>query len=291
MLDFLIAMRTRLAETFDPEAASVTVSTWSQNLLLALLTFLVYYVLWRVTRVLMVPLLRGLDVDETGRSFFQTVTKVVILTIGVVAALSQLGVNTASLLASLGVAGLTIGFAARDALSNIISGVFIFWDRPFVLDDLIEIDGKYGRVDRITLRSTRVVTVEGKMLAIPNAEVVNRTVASYTNFPHLRIDIPLTVGVGEDLGRARKILLDLVREDDDFMAQPPPEVVVTQINDYNVLLTLQAWLRDERRHIPKRFDLRERAFDALRSAEVDMPFETIRTLTEFPGGRPALQGG
>jgi hypothetical protein len=66
--------------------------------------------------------------------------------------------------------------------------VFIFWDRPFVLGDLIEVDGKYGRVEKITLRSTRVITVEGKMFTIPNAEVMNSTVASYTNFPHLRIE-------------------------------------------------------------------------------------------------------
>ena len=98
-----------------------------------------------------------------------TAVKYTVLTVGVVSALGQVGINTGSLLASLGIAGLTIGFAARDALSNIISGIFIFWDRPFVIGDLIEVNSQYGRVDRITLRSTRVVTVDGRMLAIPNA--------------------------------------------------------------------------------------------------------------------------
>jgi small conductance mechanosensitive channel len=83
-------------------------------------------------------------------------------------------------LASLGIAGLTLGFAAKDTLSNVISGLFIFWDRPFVVGDLIEMDGKYGRVEDITLRSTRVVTPDGKMLAIPNSAIVNSSVWSRT---------------------------------------------------------------------------------------------------------------
>ena len=278
MKTFLSAIRARLAESFDPSLLADSVAGWLENLLFAAITFLVYYGIWKLANTILTPVLKRLDVDDTGRSFFQTITKVLILTLGVVAALSELGINTGSLIASLGVAGLTIGFAARDALSNIISGVFIFWDRPFVLGDLIEVEGKYGRVDRITLRSTRVVTVDGKMLAIPNSEVVNSTVASYTNVPHLRIEISATVGVEEDLGRVREVLLSVVTADPDYMDDPAPEVVVSELNDYNVKVTLRAWLHDERKHIPKRFGLREAAFEALRDAGIDMPYETIKSL-------------
>lgn len=287
MNDFVGAIFDRLGETFNPEALGAGVASWTENLFFAALTFLVYFAIWRLLRLVIVPVLKRMDVDDTGRTFFQTVARVVILTLGAVAALAEIGINTASLIASLGVAGLTLGFAARDALSNIISGIFIFWDRPFVLGDLIEVDGKYGRVDRITLRSTRVVTVEGKMLAIPNAEVVNSTVASYTNFPHLRIDIPITVGVEENLGRVRSTLLELVAGDDDYMDDPPPRVVVEALNDYNVQVSLRAWIHDERAHITKRFELREAAFEALRSAGVDMPYETIKNLTTVIPAAPA----
>jgi small conductance mechanosensitive channel len=279
MTQFFRAIRERIAESLDPDLLAATVAAWAQNVLFAAATFAIYYTIWRLIHAVLEPVLKRLDVDATGRSFFHTVGRAVVLTLGTIAALAQVGVNTASLVASLGIAGLTIGFAARDALSNIISGVFIFWDRPFVLGDLIEVDGKYGRVDRITLRSTRVVTVEGKMLAIPNTEVVNRTVASYTNFPHLRIDVPFTVGVGEDLGRVRRVLLGVLDGDEDYMDTPPAAVVVSELNDYNVVVVLRAWIYDERQHIRKRFELRERAFEALRTASVEMPFETIRTLT------------
>jgi small conductance mechanosensitive channel len=105
----------------------------------------------------------------------------------------------------------------------------------------VEIDGKYGRVDRITLRSTRIVTNDGKMLAVPNTEVMTKTVISYTNFPHLRLDIGVTVSVTEDLNRIRKILIGLVQQDTDFMVNPLPALVVTSLNDYNVALELRIW--------------------------------------------------
>lgn len=272
---FLRSLRDRLVQSFDPEAMGDALAAWSLNLFFAAITFLTYYVLWRIVRFVMLPVLRRLDVDETSRSFFETVTKLVILTLGAVAALSELGINTASLLASLGVAGLTLGFVARDALSNIISGIFIFWDRPFVIGDLIEVDTFYGRVERITLRSTRVVTVDGRMLAIPNSQVVNRPVASYTNYPHLRLDIPISVDVREDLAHVRRTLLDVVERDPDIMDAPGPRVVVAEIGDYNMVLEVQGWLADERDHILERFELREELFEALRDAKVVMPVERI----------------
>ena len=100
--------------------------------------------------------------------------------------------------------------------------------------------------------------------------------ASYTKFPHLRLDIPVTVAPSEDLSRIRRILIDLVEEDEEFMTEPPPMVVVTELNDYNNRIMLAAWLRNEREHLLKRFQLRERVFTALTEAGVEMPLETIQ---------------
>jgi small conductance mechanosensitive channel len=198
------------------------------------------------------------------------------LGIGFVNAMNAAGINTSAVLASLGIAGLTIGFAARDAFSNLISGFLIYMDRPFVIGDLVEIENQYGRVAQITLRSTRIITSDGKMLAVPNADIINKTVASYTNFPHLRLDIPVTVGVEENLDQVRHILLDIVVDDDRYMTEPEPRVVVQSLNDYNVLLELQAWIYHEREHVEMRSELRERVFEALNRAGIEMPFETIQ---------------
>jgi small conductance mechanosensitive channel len=273
---FFRSILQRLGALFDPEKLGVAVADILANLIIGAATFLAYYLVWRVLDKIARMVSQRFRVDATNRDFTLTVLKFVVLTFGGVSALTAVGVNTASLLTTLGIAGLTIGFAARDALSNMISGLLIYWDRPFVIGDLVDIGSYYGRVDRITLRSTRVVTLDGKMLAVPNSEIINTTVASYTNFPHLRIDIPVTVSVDSDLTKVREALLALVRDDPAYMTSPAPVVVVKQLNDYNVLMELRAWLVNERAHIEARAALREAAFEALKRAGIEMPFETFR---------------
>lgn len=276
MSQFFQGILTRLETQFALDTVATKLGGLAANLLVAALTFAAFYVVWLGLNRVAAVALRRAKVDATAASFSQLALKLVVLTLGTIQALAAVGINTAALLTSLGVAGLTLGFAAKDALSNLISGVLIFWDRPFVIGDLVEVQGQYGRVDRITLRSTRVVTTDGRMLAVPNSTIVNTVVASYTNFPNLRLDVAVTVSVTEDLDRVREILLGLVRDDPDYLPTPPATVVVTALNDYNVALELRAWIQDEKAHLTLRPRLRERVFKALTAAQVDMPFETLR---------------
>ena len=273
---FLQSIFSRLQEIFDPSDLGEQIAEGLTNLVVGLAVFLAFYLFWHILKLIMRRTLRDSTLDKTTYSFVETAVRYTILIIGGVSALDAVGINTSALLASLGIVGVTIGFAARDSLSNFISGIIIFIDRPFVLGDLVEIDDKYGRVSEITLRSTRVVTADGRMLAVPNTEIVNKTVASYTNFPNLRLNIPITIAVDEDIEQARQILLGLVDSDLEYLKDPPPRVVTTALNDYNIALELQAWLIDERQHVEKRFELREKVFNALNRAGVEMPYETIQ---------------
>jgi len=273
---FFESVLTRLQQIFDPGDMGEKMADGLTNLVVGLVVFLAFYIAWRILQLIMRRTLRDSTLDKTTYSFVETAAKYMVLTIGAVSALDSVGINTGALLASLGIVGVTIGFAARDSLSNFISGIIIFIDRPFVLGDLVEIDDKYGRVSEITLRSTRVVTSDGRMLAVPNTEIVNKTVASYTNFPNLRLDIPLTIAVDEDIEKTRQSLLKLVDDDPEYLDDPEARVIVTALNDYNIAIELQAWLKDERQHVEKRSELREKAFNALTRAGVNMPFETIQ---------------
>ena len=270
----------RLRELFSPHRLGDAIAGVVPDIAAALAAFIALYVLYRlVDRGLRAALERS-ELDLTARAFIRTVLRYAMVTIALVTALAQVGVDVSSLLTSLGVAGLTIGFAAKDVLSNVISGIFIFWDRPFVVGDLVEVGGQYGRVDEITMRSTRVVTVDGKMLAVPNSEIVSKTVTSYTNFPQLRIDVDFTIAVTEDLAEARRIALGIIAADDERFRAGSATVVVTALNDYNVAMQLRVWLIDERQHIPVRFELREKLFEALRAGDIDMPYETFELHTK-----------
>jgi len=293
MKGFIESLWMKLQEIFDPKYIGAELAQGLAKLILALAVFIAFYLVWSLLRLFVRPALRRWHMDETTISFVETILKYGIIMLGAIKGLDAAGIKTSAIIASLGIAGLTIGFAARDAVSNLISGVLIFLDRPFVIGDLIEIEGNYGKVEKITLRSTRVVTKDGKMLAVPNAEVINKTVASYTNFPHLRLDVAVTIAVTEDIDRARQLLLSLVKEDPDFLKAPAPRVVVTELNDYNVALELQVWLDNERQHVEKRYELREKVFNAFNKAGIDMPFQTIE-ITPLDvkiaqgGGSPAL---
>jgi small conductance mechanosensitive channel len=266
----------RLAEIFDPEVLATKAADWFANLIVALITFAAFYLGWLLVQIGLKQFFKRSEIDETTQEFVKTILKYTILLIGAVNALSSMGVDTAGLLASLGIAGITIGFAARDAFSNLISGILIFVDRPFVIGDLIEVGGNYGRVDQITLRSTRIITPDGKMLAVPNTEMINKTVSSYTNFPHLRLDIDIAIGVDENIDRVRHVILSVLDGDEDILDAPAPVVFVTELNDYNVVLQLRAWIDQERTHVEKRAELYEKLWEALNQAKVDMPFETLQ---------------
>lgn len=276
MSEFINGIGERLLTLFDPANLGAMLADLVANLIVGIVVMIIFVLLWLLSRWLIRPALRRAKLDQTATIFTQNILKYAVLGFGVVSALNAAGINTAAVLTSVGIAGLTIGFAARDAFSNLISGFLIYLDRPFVIGDLVEIEDHYGRVAQITLRSTRIITSDGKMLAVPNTDIINKTVASYTNFPHLRLDIPVTVGVDENLSRVNKILLSTVSGDERFMKDPAPRMVVEALNDYNVGVELQAWIFDERAHVDMRSELRARVFEALTQAEIDMPFETIQ---------------
>ncbi len=265
-----------LAQVFQPEQLGTILGEWLVQLTSAVLVYLIFYLVWLLVSRLVISILHRSHQDQTTQVFIRTIVKYTILIIGGLTALKVAGLDISAVLASLGIAGITIGFAARDAFSNLISGLLIFLDRPFVIGDLIEVGENYGRVEQITLRSTRIVTPDGRMLAVPNAEMINKTVASYTNFPNLRLDMSFSIGVNEDIHQVRNLVLDAISADQDLLSDPEPRVLVTALNDYNIELELRVWLENERVHVGKRADLREMLLDTLRAAEIEMPYETIQ---------------
>ena len=260
---------------FAPTNLEALITVLLSKAIIAIVILSVFYILWRFVDIALRLFFKRSGTNQMTSTFLLTLIKYTLLIIGIITALDSAGIKVSAVLASLGIAGLTIGFAAKDSLSNIIAGMLIFLDRPFVIGDLVEIENFYGEVDKITLRSTRIITSDGKMLAVPNTEIINKTVASYTNFPHLRVDIPVTIGVNEDIMSARRILLQLVEDKSVYFHESPPRVIVKSLNDYNIELELQVWIHDERLHVPLRYKLREQVFVALNRAGIEMPFETL----------------
>ena len=265
----------RLREIFSAERILNSLAQFAPRLVIALVIFALFYLGYRVLKFVLARVTRRTGAEPAAATFLLTILKYVVLIIGLVMALEELGLGITTILEGLGVIGIALGFAAKDTLSNIIAGFFLFWDKPFVIGDLIEVSDEYGEVREITLRSTRIVTVDGKLISIPNSVIVNTKVRSYTMSPHLRLDIEVTIGVNEKIAAAREAILAIVTGDERFLIDPGPEVVVITLGDYYVKLALKVWLRDPRIHIPVREELREGIKNALDSAGIVMPYETI----------------
>jgi small conductance mechanosensitive channel len=249
-----------------------------QNAIKAGVILLAFYIFYRIVRSVLTKLIEKFELEKTIVNFLFLGIKYVLMIFAMVTALDQIGVNIASLIAGLGIAGIAIGFAAKDTLSNIVAGIFIFWDRPFYIGDLVEIEGEYGEVQNITLRTTRIVTPDGRLISIPNQKIAENKITSYTMFPHLRLDIAVTIGVEESIENARQVLLGLVKGDDRFLKDKDPVVLVKELGDYYIALELRVWLDDTKTHIPIRAELREKVFNAFNAAGIDMPFEKVEIL-------------
>ena len=253
----------------------------AKNAFIAIITILVFYILYRVLKNILNRVIKQFELGKTIKSFLIMGLKYTIMVFAVVTALDQIGYDITSLIAGLGIAGIAIGFAAKDTLSNIVAGIFIFWDRPFYIGDLVEIEDEYGKVQDITLRTTRIVTPDGRMVSIPNQNIAANKVISYTMFPHLRLDMDVTIGVEEPIEPARQAMLEIIRGDERFLKDPEPYVLVQELGDFYTKIQLRVWLDDTLTHIPVRGELREKIKDLFDAKGIEMPFETIEVLNHL----------
>jgi small conductance mechanosensitive channel len=255
----------RVIESLRARFAPKIIAEWllsvTPGVISAVLTFLIFWLLYLLMSRILNFAIKKASLDQTLSVFFTDLLKYVVLGSGLLAALSELGINTASIIASLGVAGLTIGFAAKDTLSNLMSGLFIFWDRPFTVGDIVIIAGQYGKVSEVTLRSTRIVTPDGKMISFPNSKVIDAPLTSFTNFPNLRLTCHHILPVNTDLDKVRKEMKELFNNDQRFLKQPAPAVNISEFNSNQLKLEFQVWISDETSHLELENQFKETIFN------------------------------
>ena len=268
----------RLGQVFDPHRIAEWAARVIPNVILGALVFAVFYLVYRAVSWIVSRLASRVGLERTAVNFIVIGFRFVILGTGTMAALQQAGVDVTSLIAGLGIFGIALAFAAKETMANLAAGLTILWDKPFVVGDLIEAADEYGEVRQVTLRTTRIVTVDGKLVSIPNSTIINSKTKSYTMEPHLRLDIDVTVGVNEDISKARQAMLAIVAGDKRFLPVPAPEVLVTGLGSYFVGMQLRVWLDDARIHIRVAAELRERVKRALDEAGVVMPYETLNVI-------------
>lgn len=185
------------------------------------------------------------NIDPLISSFVGTVLHVLLVTFVIIAAISKLGVQTTSLIAVLGAAGLAVGFALQGSLSNLASGVIIITLRPFKVGDYVEAGSHAGIVESIDLFYTRMRSPDNKELMIPNSAITSSAIINYNARSERRCDMVFSVTYDTDLDKTRRIIQELLDRDERVLDDPAPMIVLGELADSSVNFWVRPWVKTE----------------------------------------------
>jgi small-conductance mechanosensitive channel len=203
----------------------------------------------------------------------------IIYTVAIVIALDLLGINVVPFVAGAGVAGIAIGFAAKDTLSNLIAGVLLIIDRPFEVGDRIEVwsapagSATWGDVIDIGLRATKIKTTDNIIIIIPNNEIMVRDIINYTIISeNIRVRINIGIAYDADLQKAKNAILQVAQATEWVADDPPPKVVVRNFGESSVDLQLRVWIHDARRRMDTISDITDKVKEAFDAEGIEIPY-------------------
>ena len=221
------------------------------DLLFNLLIFVAILFLFRLLARLMRRLVQaGLDRSKANLSQLLKSTAVsltggIVMTLGILVALSQIGLSVGPILAGLGIAGFIVGFALQDTLGNFASGAMILIYRPFDVDDFVEITGASGVVKRMNLVSTTITTFDNQTLVVPNSKIWGDVIKNVTQQKVRRVDLEFGIGYQDDIPKAERILAETAADHELVLDSPKTNVKVHSLGDSSVNLILRPWVKTE----------------------------------------------
>ena len=241
------------------------------NLVTALVIFFVgKWIVGMVVKGMMKAMQKG-DLDITLRRFISNLARTLLMLFVIIAAINALGVQTASLIALLGAAGLAVGLALQGSLSNFAAGVLIVLFRPYKVGDWIEGGGVSGAVEEVQILTTVLKTGDNKRVIIPNSQIMGTTITNYSANDTRRVDLVVGVSYSDDLDKVRKELQDLVNADERILKDPAVTIAVSELADSSVNFVLRPWVNTAD-YWAVYFDLTERVKKRFDEVGISIPF-------------------
>lgn len=183
------------------------------------------------------------EVDITLRSFLTAILSTILSFVVVLAVLSQLGVNVTSLLALFGAAGLAVGLAAKDSLSNFASGIMLILFKPFKSGDFVEAGGVAGVAETITVFNTIFRSGDNKEIIVPNSQIYAGTITNYSARATRRVDMTIGIGYDDDMKKARDLIWQVLNADERILKDPEAVVAVGELGDSSVNFVVRPWVK------------------------------------------------
>jgi small conductance mechanosensitive channel len=217
----------------------------SRNIVLALIIFLVGKFIAKKFICFIKKSLISKNVDETLAKFLSNLLYGLMIAFIVIAALSQLGIQTTSLAAIIGAAGLAIGFALQGSLSNVAAGVMIIFFRPFKIGDFVEAAGISGSVEEVTIFTTRIKTADNKSIISPNSLITSGNITNYSANETRRVDMVFGCSYEDDIKKVKEVLSRIIQSDARILKDPAPTIAVLELADNSVNFAVRPWVKKD----------------------------------------------
>ena len=260
------------------------IRTYLEGMVPSLLSFLVQVVVAiivlligsRIIKFLLKLIRKSLDrskVEAGVGTFLCSLVKYSLYFVLAMIILAQFGVTTSSVVAVLGSAGLTLGLALQGSLSNFAGGVLILLLKPFVVGDYIidGVTGQEGTVSSITIFYTKLLTIDNRMILIPNGTLSNSSITNVTHMEKRRIDLLIGVSYEANLAKTKQVLLDVVKSEDKILPGEPVDVYVSELADSSVQMGVRAWVKTAD-YWPIRWKMSEDIKNALDANGISIPY-------------------
>ncbi|MCE9685224.1 mechanosensitive ion channel [Shewanella sp. AS16] len=253
------------------EQAPELLMTYGLKVFFAIVIFLVGRYLAHITKKVTTKVLHNRKVDKTVVSFVANLVWAVVLVFTVIATLGQIGVQTASLIAVLGAAGLAVGLALQGSLSNFASGVLMVMFRPCRVGDYVEAAGIAGTIDEITIFSTKLRTPDNKVIVAPNSAMMNGTITNFSALGERRVDLVIGVAYDSDIAKTKEVLKSVLDNNQYVLKDPGYTVGLAELGDSSINFVVRPWVKTAD-YWSGRFELLEQIKNALDAANISIPF-------------------
>ncbi len=245
------------------------------KLAIAIVVFIVGFWLAKFLAKTVKKVLTKRETDPSLVSFLTSLVSMLIKTLTVVTAITQLGVEMTSFVAILGAAGLAIGMAFSGTLSNFAGGVMLLLFKPFKVGDFVNVQGEEGTVDEILIFNTILKTVDNKTIILANGAVANGTITNYTKADKRRVDFVFGIAYGDDLKKAKDLLKKFADEDEMILKDPDPVFIgLSELADSSVNITVRAWAKTEN-YWKVYFNMNERVYNEFDKEGLSIPFPQV----------------
>jgi small conductance mechanosensitive channel len=231
---------------FDTEKMSqlmdAYVIPWGINIVMAIAIYIIGKFIVGILVNVFGKVMTRSKYDDMLIEFVKAIVNAILMLFVIVASLDQLGVNTTSMVAILGAAGLAIGLSLQGSLQNFASGVMLLVFRPFKAGDFINAGGEMGTVKTISIFTTMMTTADNKQIIVPNGKIYGGNITNFSANDTRRVDMVVGIGYDSDLKKAKQILNEMVAADERILKDPAPKVAVSELADSSVNFVVRPWV-------------------------------------------------